>query len=226
MQPLDNTTGLVYCLQMFLVPEIVPVLNRLTGATERTIRQHVRDLMADPALMRKSKQGRASVPVTLPEVGNLLISLAAPAGASMRPVSTLETTRACRAAKRLRDRDLQHPAGTFDGLSFAGAETFGEAFDGLLDDMHAGAFQRWNGTDSVGLETSVRFYNGGGRIMLRLERESGVPGKPENLILMYRNDGYLLTDRGPCLTSVNELDLFIFGNLLAQSIDRAEAAVP
>jgi hypothetical protein len=216
---------------MFLIPEIVPVLKVLVGASERAIQQHFRDLMADPALMRRSKQGRAAVPVTLPEVGNVLISLCAPAGASTKPVSTLETTRLCRAAKRLHDSDLQYPAGTFDGLSFADAETFGEAFDGMLDDMHTGAFQRWSGTDSVGFGTSVRFYNGGGRIMLRLERRSGgsdvplVPAARETFIIMYRNDNHPVERRGACVTCLNELDLFIIGNLLAESIDRAEATM-
>jgi hypothetical protein len=191
----------------------------LFGTPERTVRDQRARLSVDPTIMQPSIRGRTQPPLAAHEAINLLIAVAAPAGGTRRPLSTLEIVRLCRAAQRLADEQCRPEK--FAGLSIGHASTFGEAVDALVHDMRSGVFRKWCGPD--GGRSWLKFFNGGSRLVLGVERYPNGP-LGESAALMFRNDAHPGDRETPFLESCNTVDGFVLERL-AEMLGPAEPAM-
>jgi hypothetical protein len=176
-------------------------------STSMTFAQRIRADSGEPPLMRRGKQGLGALDLNAWEVANWTIALCAATATTRKSPDAIETVKFARAAVRLSDQywDVACLPEAIEGLSIAGAKTFGEFIDSIIYDMRSGAYRKWSGCDEPALRSmTIRFFNGaGGRIVVNLYRRLG-GGRTLDAALIFRGDNP--ADACHSLTYIHELD--------------------
>jgi hypothetical protein len=191
-------------------PIFCDIYERFIGfpkSTAMCFAQRIRADSGEPPLMRRGKQGLGALDLNAFEVANWTIALCAATATTRKSPDAIETVKFARAAVRLSDRflDPSCPPEAVEGLSIAGAKTFGEFIDSVISDMRSGAYRKWSGCNEPALRSmTIRFFNGaGGRIVVNLYRRLG-GGRTLDAVLVFRGDNP--ADACHSLTYIHELD--------------------
>jgi hypothetical protein len=186
------------------------IYERFLGIPKSTAMTFAQRLRADrdkPPAMRRGKPGAGALDLTAFEVANWTIALCAATATTRKRPDAIETVKFARAAVRLSDRflDASCPPEAIEGLSIAGAQTFGEFIDIVIFHMRSGAYRKWSGCEESALRSmTIRFFNGaGGRIVVNLYKRIG-GGRTLDASLAFRGENP--ADQAHWLTYIHELD--------------------
>jgi hypothetical protein len=198
----------------------IEILSRLLGVPASTITTYIQRLREDETIFRRGKQGPGAVDLTARELASLLIALCATPSTGRKAPNPLDVVRTARAAARLSGEFTEE----IRGFAFSRAETFGEALEALISDMHSGAYAAWKGEHYP--HATIRFLDHGGRIFVNLQRGAD----PMSFVVFRNDDGDF---GGPCLNQIAELDIFAIeamaaamGSIMSEPAYETETARP
>jgi hypothetical protein len=191
------------------------IFDRAFAIPPSTAMEFCQRLRQDESLFRRGKRGQGALALTTAELANWTTALCAATARTRQGPCAIETVKLARAAVRLSEPglDARCPAAALEGLAIGQATTFGEAFEGLIEDMRSGAFRAWKGDRPA--YVTLRFFNCGARIVVNFWRLVG--DGTQEAVIVFRHDDHP-GERGLALVHVNELDGIAL-EMLAAALD-------